>query len=140
MIVIDASITIAWTLADEQTTFANIIRDRVLAEGALVPSIWTLEVANVLIQAERRGRKDASTVTRALALLQSLPVTVLPGSLAEDLNIVASTARDHRLTSYDAAYLTLARREGLPLATLDADLIAAAKRLGISVLADESEP
>lgn len=134
MLVIDASITIAWTLVEEHTPFANTIRDRVLQESAVVPSVWTLEVANVLIQAERRGRKDAETVTRALALLQDLPVTVLPGSLAEDLNIVASTARDHKLTSYDAAYLNLARREGLPLATLDIQLVAAAKKLGVVVL------
>lgn len=139
MIVIDASITIAWTLVDEHTAFANGIRDRVLAEGAVVPSVWTLEVANVLIQAERRGRKSAETVTRALALLQDLPVTVLPGSLADDLGAVASTARDHKLTSYDAAYLNLARREGLPLATLDAALAAAAKKLGVVVLTGDTK-
>jgi predicted nucleic acid-binding protein len=77
---------------------------------------------------------DAETVTRALALLQDLPVTVLPGSLAEDLNVVASTARDHKLTAYDAAYLSLARREGVPFATLDAELAAVARKLGVGVL------
>ncbi len=136
MIVIDASITIAWTFVDEHTPFANTIRDRILQEGAVVPSVWTLEVANVLIQAERRGQKDAETVTRALALLQDLPVTVLPGSLAEDFNVVASTARDHMLTSYDAAYLNLARREGLPLASLDLDLAAVARKLGVVVITE----
>ena len=133
MLVIDASITIAWILPDEHSDLARTVRDRVLAEGAVVPSIWTLEVTNILVMAQRRARTDAASVTQALALLQQLPVTVVPGSL-DDFDAVAAAARDHKLTAYDAAYLALARREGLPLATLDRELAAAAKAVGVAVV------
>lgn len=134
MLAIDASITIAWIIPDENLEFARGVRDRVMTSGAVVPSIWTLEVANILAMAERRGRMDAASVTEALALLQDLPIDVRPGSLADDLTLVASAARDNKLTAYDAAYLTLARREGLELATLDRELAEAAKLLGVRVL------
>ncbi len=134
MLVIDASITIAWIIPDEQHEHAIRVRDRVLAEGAIVPSVWTLEVANILIMAERRNRMSAESVTQALAILQDVPIDVRPGSLKDDLTLVASAARDNKLTAYDAAYLTLARAEGLELATLDSDLEKAAERLGIRVL------
>ncbi len=138
MLVVDASITLAWVLVDETTPFTDSIRRRVLDEGAMVPSIWTLEVANALVVAERRGRQSAAAVTRALAALQQLPITVLSGSLGDDLNVVASTARDHNLTAYDAAYLSLARQHAVPLATLDTQLVSAALRVGVEVLTDSA--
>jgi predicted nucleic acid-binding protein len=118
MLVIDASITIAWIVPDGRSALARAVRDRVLAEGALVPSIWTLEIVNVLAVAGRQGRMSGESVTKALALLRQLPITVVPGT-PDDLDTVAAASRDHGLSAYEAAYLTLARREGLALATLD---------------------
>jgi predicted nucleic acid-binding protein len=137
MLVIDASITAAWILPDERTDAAVEIERRVVAEGAVVPAIWTLEIASVLLMAERRGRTDAASVTKALAVLQDMPILVVPGSLAEDLTVVAALARDHRVTPYDAAYLALARGEGLELATLDRALADAARTLGVRALPSE---
>ena len=108
-----------------------------LREGALVPSVWTLEVANAIVQAERRGRIDATAATAALALFQDLPVTVIPGALSEDFNLVAALARDHGMTAYDAAYLSLARKEGVALATLDEPLARCARKLGVLAIVPE---
>lgn len=140
MIVIDASVALAWTFPDESTDFACGVRDRVLREGALVPAVWTLEVTNAIVQAERKRRIDAAAATAALALFQDLPVTVEPGSLAEDFNLVAALARDHPdhgMTASDAAYLSLARKEGVALATLDEPLARCARKLGVSVIGPE---
>ena len=93
-----------------------------------------LQVANALCVAERRKRLQASDIARFADLICALPITVEPSRLERSLGPVLSLARAHGLSSYDAAYIELAMREGLPLATLDERLRARARRVGVSAL------
>ena len=103
-------------------------------DGAVVPLLWFTEITNVLGMAERRGRINAAGLQEALHLLRSLPLVAdEPPSLAWS-EPVLHLMRAHRLTAYDAAYLELAQRRGLPLATKDRDLIAAAPIVGVPLL------
>jgi predicted nucleic acid-binding protein len=129
--VLDASVTLSWCFADEITPFSDSVLARLARDLALVPSIWPLEVANVLRGAERRGRLTPAETTRYADLLYALPIEVLPVSLNQALGAILSLARSHEITSYDASYLALAAQEGLALATLDARLSAAAERAGV---------
>ena len=107
--------------------------DKVATEGAAVPDLWFLEVANGLVTAERRGRIEPAASAAFLAMLEDLPI-VADRAGGRALHATMSLAREHRLTAYDAAYLDLAMRLGLPLATDDRSLGAAARRVGIVVL------
>ncbi|HYL78647.1 MAG TPA: type II toxin-antitoxin system VapC family toxin [Bryobacteraceae bacterium] len=121
--VLDASITACWAFDDEDHPDARLAFHRMRSEEGVVPCLWWFEVRNILIVNERRRRitePDTATFLQNLALLR-LRVDQSP-----DENAVLRMARTHRLTLYDAAYLELARREGLPLATLDSDLRNAA--------------
>lgn len=103
-------------------------------QGARVPALWLFEISNVLTLAERRGRVDSDWVTRSLEAFLALPIQVdrqEPSVLAPAL---ARVSRDQGLTSYDAAYLELAMRSGLPLATRDVALRAAAERAGVTLV------
>lgn len=133
-IVIDCSVTVAWMLEDEATDRVIAIRDKVAADTALVPAHWHLEVANALLMAERRGRFDRVYRDRRLAELALLLITVDALTAAEAWQATLRHAERHRLTSYDAAYLELTLRSGLPLASLDAELNTAAARSGVEVL------
>lgn len=97
------------------------------------PPIWPLEVANVLVLSERKRRLTTAESARFIAVLTALPITVDDQTSHRAFNEVLALARAHRLTAYDAAYLELASREGLPIATLDNGLRKAARRLGIIV-------
>lgn len=122
----------AWCFEDESTSSTDEVLDRLRNEDALVPSLWALEVANVLLIAERRGRITEATATHFMNLLDQLSITVdlAPPSSARLL----TTGRRHELTAYDAAYLDLAEREGVPLATLDKALVRAAGKSGVPLL------
>jgi len=102
--------------------------------GRVVPSLWFLEITNVLLQAERRNRITASDATTQLELLRLLPISVEHSTQVKAFNSIITLARIEGLTSYDAAYLELAIRQGLPLATLDKRLAQAAKNANIEVL------
>ena len=133
VIVVDASIAAAWCFEDEVSTFTEAALDEVVRSGARVPAVWLVEMANVLVVAERRGRVDAERADRLLESLLALPVMVddlEPRALGPAL---VRVARAQRLTAYDAAYLELATRAGLPLATRDATLRAAAGRVGVNL-------
>ncbi len=133
-LVIDCSITVAWFFADERTGAADRLFSRVTESGAVVPSLWKLEIANVLQNALRRKRIDAAFRDATLASLQLLVIAI---DSETDDHAWANTlhlAERHNLTLYDAAYLELAQRRGLPLATLDRELGAAGNMMGISVL------
>jgi predicted nucleic acid-binding protein len=133
-LVIDASITIAWLLTDEATAKAHEILDQVTENGAAVPSPWRLEIANVLRNAVRRGRCDAAFVDESLAHLSALPINI---DDATDMQAWGATRRlslEHDLTLYDAAYLELAVRTGGAIATLDKDLVKAARSRLVEVL------
>jgi predicted nucleic acid-binding protein len=130
--VLDASVTLAWCFEDETTQETDALLDRLAADAAITPSLWELEVVNVLLLAERRGRITESQTARFAALLAQLPIHVDPAGA--DMQAVLATGRHHGLTAYGAAYLVLAERAGIPLATVDARLRAAAQAAGVSVL------
>jgi len=130
--VLDASFTFQWLFQDEASPegFAVVGRD-----GAVVPALWFVEITNVLGMAERRGRIDAVGLQDALRLLRSLPLVVdKPPSLAWSKPVL-QLMRARRLTAYDATYLDLALRRGLPLAAKDRDLLVAAPAVSVPLYA-----
>ncbi len=133
--VIDASVAVAWCFEDESTTFTDGILD-LLSMGAegVAPGIWPLEVANALLVAERRKRISMAQVTALLGRIVQLPVSVETIEPDCSFSHVLSVARQHHLTEYDAAYVELALRKGLPFATLDDKLRQAAQTAGIKLV------
>jgi len=132
--VLDASITACWAFQDEDHPDAGLAFQRMRAEEAIVPCLWWFEVRNILIVNERRRRISESGTAAFLLNLSRLRVQLdrLPEGDA-----VMRLARTHRLSVYAAAYLELAQRKGLPLATLDADLRRAAAQEGVDLLSRE---
>jgi predicted nucleic acid-binding protein len=126
--------TIAWLFDDERTDAAHRVMLRVVAEGAIAPSRWQLEVANVLRNAVRRGRCDEAYADRSLERLTRLPVVIDDETSGHAWSTTRALSREQNLTLYDAADLELAIRKALPLASCDTDLIAAAGRCGLEVL------
>ena len=133
-LVLDAAMTIAWLFEDEQTPNALATLQRVAEEGAVVPSLWRLEVANVLRNAVRRKRCDETHADLSLARLARLPIVVDAETDAHAWGATRTLSREEGLTPYDAAYLELALRLGKPLASGDEDLIAAAKRREVETI------
>jgi predicted nucleic acid-binding protein len=126
-LVLDSSVTLAWVYSDETTAGVRKVFDLLSESGAWVPAIWRLEVANILEIGVRRGRHDANFRDSTLADLALLPIQLDPETDRQAWGTTTRLAEKHRLTVYDAAYLELALRRDLPLATLDQDLRAAAK-------------
>lgn len=124
----------AWCFEDEAGTYTEGVLDQLRETQALVPVIWPLEVANVLLIAERRDRLSEAQAAHFAQLLQTLPILVEEADVARVLGPVLAVGRAHRLSAYDAAYLELAARHGLPLATQDARLRKAASNAGVAVL------
>ena len=129
--VLDASIAACWAFDDEDHPVAALALERVRTDEARVPSLWWFEVRNTLIVNERRGRLTESDTAAFLRGLVRLPVTLDRSPKETD---VLGLARHHRLTVYDAAYLELARREGAPLATLEAALATSARAERVPLL------
>ena len=132
--VIDNSVVMAWCFKDETIQYADHILDRLEDSTGFVPSIWPLEVCNVLLMAERKKRIGEAGSTRFIALLSELPIIVEQESPERMIKDIFALARKHKLSSYDASYLDLAMRKGLPIATLDKGLLAAAKRSKVPIL------
>ena len=132
--VIDSSATLAWVYGEEPTAAISEVLARLTDRGAWVPSLWRLEVANVLEMNVRRGRHDATFRDAALADLTILPIYLDEETDRHAWGDTARLAARYRLTLYDAAYLELAQRRGLPLATLDEDLRRAASAEGLTLL------
>ena len=132
--VIDASVALAWCFEDEASPLADRVLARLEGEEAVAPSIWPLEVANGLRSAERRGRIDEREVPVVVRLMSTLPIEVVPTTLEQALGDVLLMARAAGLSTYDAAYLDLALRRGLPLATADDYLAQAAKASGVDLV------
>ena len=130
--VLDASVTLAWCFPDESTSRTEALLD-LMANGAvaLTPAIWPFEVANALLVGERHKRVTVAQVTAMLLRIADLPISVEPIRIDRAFDQVLSFARREQLSEYDAAYLELAVRENLPLATLDQKLSRAAKNAGI---------
>jgi len=134
--VIDASVTACWAFDDEDHPDARLAFDRMRAEEGIVPSLWWFEVRNILIVNERRRRITESDTA---SFLQNLSLLRFRVDQAPDENAALRLARAHRLSVYDAVYLELAQREGLPLATLDADLRQAAASEGVALVSRGDE-
>jgi len=132
--VVDTSVVMAWCFEDESSPYADSILNRLTAAVGFVPSIWPLEVANVLLVAERKGRISEADSARFLMLLSELPIVVEQEPPERMIKEIFALARKHKLSSYDASYLDLAMRKGLPLATADKNLSAAAKRSKVLIL------
>ncbi len=130
-IALDASIAMTWCYPDEQSDYAYRVLDALAHGSAIVPAHWRLEVANAILFGERKGRLSASDVLRFLSLVESLSLVTDPQTSPRSLTGTISLARTYRLTSYDAAYLELAIRDNLVLATLDAALRKAAQSAGV---------
>lgn len=130
--VVDASTTMAWCFEDEATAETDAVLDRLRQDHALVPALWEYEVANVLLAAERRTRITEFQSTRLLALIRQLPIHVSP--LPQPAASLTAIGRRHRLSAYDSAYLELAAREGVALASQDHRLRKAAASSGIPLL------
>lgn len=112
--VLDNSVAMAWCFPDEATAFTEAMLDDLRETESFVPSIWPLEVANVLLVAERRQRITTAQASAFAEQLGILPITVEAVSLDDALGPILTTARAQQLSSYDASYLALAMREGLP--------------------------
>ena len=133
-LVLDSSATLAWIFGDETTEAIRAVFEQVADAGATVPSLLRLEVANSLTMAVRRRRIDLEFRRAALADLALLDITTDQHTDGQAWGAVLPLADRHRLTLYDAAYLELAHRQSLPLASLDLELVAAARALGIRTL------
>jgi predicted nucleic acid-binding protein len=132
--VLDCSVALAWFLPAERSAATEALLDQVVEAGAVVPALWRLEVGNVLLMAERQGRISRAHRLAALAALRQLPISIDPETADHAWGAAMELAATHALTLYDAAYLELALRAGLPLATLDRALGQAARAVGLAVL------
>ena len=132
-LVLDASVALSWCFKNEATEAADRVLERLADEAASVPAIWHLEVSNVLALSERRQRITPAGSTEFIAMLETLTIVVDDETPSRAFGRVLDLARGG-LTAYDAAYLELAMRLGVPLASKDGDLCDAAERVGVSVL------
>ena len=119
---LDSSVALAWILPDEHSDAVDQIADRLENDFAVVPAVWPLEVLNALLTATRRARIGADDMRRLMSDLAALPIEVEQVDMTQILEAVSVLAQRHGLTSYDAAYVELAIRRGLPMATLDRKL------------------
>jgi predicted nucleic acid-binding protein len=136
--VLDCSVAAAWCFADQKNAYVDSVLEH-FSEGyeALVPSLWVLEVVNVLALAERRKRLLPAEAEHFFELYSSLPIILdrATASVGEHRALL-SLCRAHGLTAYDAAYLETAIRNGIPLATQDEALRAACRQGGVPVFAN----
>lgn len=131
LFVLDCSVALAWCFLDKQDDYAVKVLRSLRHAQAVVPAIFPLEVANGLRMGERRTRSTEADTTKWLTSLGSLPIEVDTRQPAEIYSAVSPLSRLHGLTSYDASYLELAVRRGIPFATLESKLRAVAKTLGV---------
>ena len=131
--VLDNSVTMSWCFPDEQDPYARDVLKALPNGAAAVPSLWPLEVANILLVGERRGRINQADTATFIGLLEGLPIRIDDETSDHAMRASLHLARAQNLSVYDASYLELAMRRGLPLATLDARLKAAATAVGVAV-------
>jgi predicted nucleic acid-binding protein len=132
--VLDASIALSWCFADEASAHTWTLLERLEEETAYVPSLWFLEMSNILILAERRKRISYAHVIQSLELLASLSIRIDEETAYRAFHEICQLAYTEKLTSYDASYLELALRLGVPLATKDKAMAKVAEKLGVILL------
>ena len=132
--VLDNSVTMRWFFGDgkpQELAYAGKVLDAMKQDNALVPVTWGLEVANVIARAEAKGLVTQARSGVFLEMLESVDIDVDSATFTHALSDTLQLARRYKLSSYDASYLELALRQGLSLATLDEDLLKAAKKTGV---------
>jgi predicted nucleic acid-binding protein len=132
--VLDNSVTMRWFFGDgkpQELAYAGRVLDAMKQDNALVPVTWGLEVANVIAKAEAKGLVTEARSGAFLEMLEGVDIDVDSATFAQALSDTLQLARRYKLSSYDASYLELALRLGMPLATLDEDLQKAAKKAGV---------
>jgi predicted nucleic acid-binding protein len=130
----------AWCFESETSPYSEGILERVRDEGAITSSVWPLEVANTLLVAERSGRSSAEHSLGFSRLLAELPIRVVAAQAADIVEVVLALGREYGLSAYDATYLRLAMKEGLPLSTLDKRLTRACGRAGVALVSSTTTP
>ena len=131
MIVVDNSVFLAWCLGEEDDLAAVETMLHIANEGGVAPRIWWHEFRNALLVNERRGRISAEQMSKVLAASLALNIEI---DESHDEAQLLDFARRFDLTVYDAAYLEVAFRRGLPLATFDHQLRKAANIIGITMV------
>ena len=132
--VLDNSVTMRWFFGDgkpQELAYAGRVLEAMKDDSAIVPVTWGLEVANVIAKAESMALVTEARSGAFLEMLENVDIEMDAATLAHSLTDTLQLARRYKLSSYDASYLELALRLGLPLATLDADLLKAAKKAGV---------
>ena len=132
--VVDNSVVMSWCFEDENCGYADAVLESLEEFTAIVPSIWPLEVCNVLLVAERNKRLGANDSSQFIALLSELPIMVEQEPPSRMFNEIFTLAQKFGLSTYDASYLDLAIKRGVPIATLDNRLLSAAKQNNVSVM------
>ena len=133
--VLDASVALSWIFQDEYSAYAESISEIMNRGQAIVPVVWPLEIANALLLATRRGSLEPNEAPMLIGDLNTLRIDVDQSISRESLAMATLTiGMLHRVSAYDASYLELAMRRGLPLATLDDRLATAADAAGIAIL------
>ena len=132
--VIDNSVVMSWCFQDETSKYTDAVLGYLEQTTAYAPAIWPLEVSNVLLVAERRKRLSQADSSRFVSLLFELPIIVEQESQERMLSEILALAREYKLSSYDASYLDLAMRKGLPIATTDKNIMAAARKINVPIV------
>lgn len=133
--VLDCSMTMAWLFEDESTKKSEQLLTRISeGESAWVPALWHWEVSNILLVAQRKKRITRSQAVGFIEMLKVLPIYIENKAMQQALETTFELAHENQLSSYDAAYLEIALRKQLPIASLDKQVIRTAKELGIAVL------
>jgi len=132
-VVIDASTALAWCFPDETSDYADAVLVSLEGSTILVPAVWSLEIANAVLVGKRQKRLGQTEIRRFVALLEGLSFVEDARTVGEQISNILPVASEHGLSAYDAAYLELALRRGVPLATLDRKLRKAGKQAGVKV-------
>ena len=135
-VVIDASVALAWCFPDEASAYADRILVALEGHAVLVPALWSVEITNAVLVAERRKRVKQPEIRRFVELLDALTVIIDSQAITESMSNILTIAREYGLSAYDAAYLDVAARHGVPLATLDSALQRACRKAGIETFKD----
>ena len=138
--VLDNSVAMRWLLESDKTSdqdYAEKVLKSFSSSDALVPDLWHLEASNVLLRAEKHGEITIGEVERFISQLENLPIQVDPLTARQSFSRTLVLGRAYNLSSYDAAYLELAIRENIPLATLDKNLTKAAKKADVQIYLNE---
>ena len=137
-LVLDNSVTMRWFFGDgkpQELAYAGKVLDAMKNASAIVPVTWALEVANVIARAEAKGLVTGARSETFLAMLEGVDIEADAATFSHALSYTLQLARRYKLSAYDASYLELSLRLGLPLATLDEDLQKAAKKAGVKKFA-----